>query len=410
MRFLGGSDEVGSLSFTMETPSGRVLFDHGYTPSSTPSFPLDPPTVSHVFLSHAHIDHSGLVPSVCSGHNASLVCTEPTHSVASVLLRDSLKVSKYEGFRLPYDKRDIKETMNNAKVLKYGDSMRTNGLEVTPLPSGHIPGSAMYQVISDSEEKILFTGDMNTNSTRLIDGCKPVHCNTLVMESTYAGEEHDSRAKVEYNFLEKIDEVVSRGGRAVVPSFAVGRTQEILLLLEQTNYNIWLDGMGFLITRLMLEHPRYLKDAGKLRRALRRINHVSNPAARDRAVKGDVIVTTSGMLDGGPVHFYLDRLKDNSRNAILLTGYQVEGTNGRKLLETGSMTIHEKETAIKCEVEKFDFSAHAGHTDLLNFVRECDPETVILVHGENRHLLAEEIEDEREVILPEKGKAYGELI
>ncbi len=402
--FLGGCGEVGSLSMVMQTTQDKYLFDYGYTPSKPPSFPVEAPAVSKLFLSHAHIDHSGMVPQVCSTYDANLVCSEATLPLAQMLLMDSLKVSKHEDFILPYDKKDVKHTIEEAQPMGYEDIKRFPGFEVNIHSAGHIPGSAMFEVEQDTGEKLVFTGDMNTNDTRLLYGCGSVKCDTLVLESTYAGEDHTHRAKEEFMFLDKIDEVVDRGGLAIVPSFAMGRTQEVLLMLEGRGYDVALDGMGIAITKILLDNPEYVRDAKKLKRALRQVEPVKNPTARDRAFRGEVVVTTSGMLDGGPVHQYLKRAKDNPRSAILLTGYQVEGTNGRQLVETGSMEIEGRVENVKCEVMQFDFSAHAGHKDLVKFVKACDPEKVVLVHGERREDLAADLD--REVLLPEVGQVY----
>jgi len=119
-----------------------------------------------------------------------------------------------------------------------------------------------------------------------------------------------------------------------------------------------------------------------------------------------VIVTTSGMLDGGPVLRYLEAIREDPRSAVLLTGYQVEGTNGRRLIDEGVIDLYGVTVDIKCEWQKFDFSAHAGHDDLLRFIEGCDPQRVVLMHGENRQILADAIEG-REVLLPEEGKWYS---
>jgi len=253
---------------------------------------------------------------------------------------------------------------------------------------------------------VLFTGDLHTLTTDLVWGAKPIACDTLIIESTYAGRQHPERLKAEHAFLRKIEQVIGRGGIALVPSFAVGRTQDILLTLLKARHEVWLDGMGKKVNEIYMGHPEYLRSVKKLRQAIRRVKAVHSSHGRRLALEGEVIVTTSGMLDGGPVLRYLERIREDPRSAILLTGYQVEGTNGRKLVERGVIDLYGVEVDIKCEWQKFDFSAHAGHDDLVRFIEACDPQRVVLMHGENREILAEALEG-REVLLPMEGQWYS---
>jgi putative mRNA 3-end processing factor len=227
------------------------------------------------------------------------------------------------------------------------------------------------------------------------------------MESTYSGRNHPSRLKTEYAFLKKIEEVNDRGGTAIIPSFAVGRTQEILLLLKDSRYEFWLDGMGKKVNKIYMGFPGYVRSAKKLRQAVNRTYEVRNVHARSRAAKADVVVTTSGMLDGGPVLSYVEAVRNDPRSAILLTGYQVEGSNGRKLLETGYMEFQGVNEKVDCEVRKFDFSAHAGHDELLAFAKGCSPEKIVLMHGDEREILAGDLRAQGfEVLLPKNGEKF----
>jgi putative mRNA 3-end processing factor len=225
----------------------------------------------------------------------------------------------------------------------------------------------------------------------------------MVLESTYAGRDHPERLRTEYAFLKKVDEVVNRGGVVVAPAFAVGRTQEIALLLAQSRHKVWIDGMGKRVNEAYLDNPDYLASARKLRQAINRCEAVRSTGARKIAMQGDVIITTSGMLDGGPVLGYAEWIKDDPKNAILLTGYQVEGTNGRKLMDARKMDFETGEEDVKCEVAFFDFSAHADHKQLLRFVDKCAPKKIVLMHGDQREVLAKDLEG-YEVSMPNEGE------
>jgi putative mRNA 3-end processing factor len=338
IKFLGGADEVGSLAMLMRNEGVQLLFDYGITPSNPPRYPMNAPPVDNVLLSHAHVDHSGMIPWLCGRYDTKVLATPPTILVSEMLVEDALKIAKAEGFPEPYTNEDIMKTKENFRAVDFKDSRMFGDLEVIFHSAGHIPGASMFEI--KGEKTTLFTGDINTISTRLIWGARPVECDNLIMESTYAGRDHPERLKMEYEFLQKIKEVVERGGTALVPSFAVGRTQEIMLTLLESKYEIWLDGMGKRVNKQYLKWPEYLRSPKKMRRAMGKVRVVHSERGRKHALKGDVIITTSGMLDGGPVLYYLDQLKDDDKSAIILTGYQVEGTNGRLLLNKGRIDFH----------------------------------------------------------------------
>jgi len=165
--------------------------------------------------------------------------------------------------------------------------------------------------------------------------------------------------------------------------------------------------MGKKVNGIYLDFPEYLRSAKRLRQALNRTNVVRSNQGRGRAVKGEVILTTSGMLDGGPVLNYVEAIRDDPKSAILLTGYQVEGSNGRKLLETGMMDFKGVNERVQCEVMKFDFSAHAGHKELLEFAKACEPQRIVLMHGDDREILAGDLRAQGfEVHLPKNGEKF----
>jgi putative mRNA 3-end processing factor len=403
-QFLGGASEVGRLGMVLKSGPTSVLFDYGLLPKDPPQYPMPAPPVDGMFVSHAHLDHTGMIPWITRRQDVDVVLTPPTADVADLLLQDSLKIADAEGFDAPFNDHDLRTARRRFRTIDFGDNVDMEDLEVTAHPAGHIPGATMYEV--NGNQTMLFTGDLHTLTTDLVWGAKPVKCDTLFVESTYAGRQHPERLKSEYAFLKKVEQVVNRGGIALVPSFAVGRTQDIILALAKARHEVWLDGMGKKVNSIYVEHPEYIRSAKKLRQAMHRVKVVDSPRARELALRGEVIVCTSGMLDGGPVLHYLDAIREDPKSAILLTGYQVEGTNGRKLVDTGSVDLYGVAVDIKIEWQKFDFSAHAGHDELIRFIEGCDPQRVVLMHGEQRELLAEALEG-REVLLPLEGQWHS---
>ena len=403
--FLGGGDEVGRLGLLLKGRERRILFDYGMTATSPPKYPIPCPPVDTMFLTHSHLDHCGMIPWLTARYDIPIVSTGVSREIGALLMEDSIKVGASEGYPEMYQSTDVKIARKKFDDIMYGDTTTSGDLQIKAHSAGHIPGATMFEIVDD--KTTLVTGDLHTLDTRLVLGAKPVKCDNLVMESTYSGRNHPPRLKTEYDLLKKVEQVVQRGGLAIIPSFAVGRTQELMLLLKDSRFDFWLDGMGKTVNGIYLDFPEFLRSAKRLRQALNKTNVVRNGRARGRAVKGEVILTTSGMLDGGPVLSYVEAIRQDAKSAILLTGYQVEGSNGRKLLETGMMDFQGVSERVQCEVMKFDFSAHAGHNELLAFAKACEPQKIVLMHGDDREILAGDLRAQGfEVLLPKNGEKF----
>ena len=258
--------------------------------------------------------------------------------------------------------------------------------------------------IDTPEARILWSGDMDTRDSPNAAGATPVDCDILCLEGTYGGRRHRSRGEEESRFVARVLEIVSRGGIALVPAFASGRGQDILriLLREAPHLNVHYDGLGTRITKEWMGNPELIRDAGEMKKAFRWSKRVSGKSDRKKALGADVIVTTSGMLDGGPALWYLNRLRHHRANAILLPGYQAEGSGGRKLIEEGKIPIFGSLTAIPLELEKFDLSNHGDHAALSAFARECAPSDVVIFHAteDGRQALHDDLAGEMKVHLP----------
>ncbi len=398
-QFLGGCEEVGRLAMLLETNGMRFLFEYGMSPGKPPSFPLPPPPIDITLLTHAHLDHSGMIPWLCSRFDHTLLATQLTGEIGNLLQKDTIKIAKMEGYSCPFSSSDIKDAEHSLEPVS-ANSTRGIGEDhqLRIHSAGHIPGSLMFEL--QAEKSLLFTGDFNINDTRLVKGTKAVNCDILFLETTYAGREHPPRQQLEKQFLEKIEEVVGRGGVAVIPAFAVSRSQEIAIVLRKAGFNVWFDGMGRKVSKMFMKHPKELRSPDELKKAINKINFIHSEHGRKMALKGDVILTSSGMMDGGPVLSYMNKLRGDKKSAVLLTGYQVEGTNSRLLIEKGKLDFYGVKEDVACEVEYFDFSAHAGHSELIDFARKCNPETIVLFHGDNREVIVEPLQEIADVITP----------
>lgn len=400
IRFLGGVDEVGRLGMLVEGQKTRLLFDYGMAPRDPPEYPHPAPEVEALFLSHSHLDHSGMVPWVAHKHGCPIVGTSLTRAMSDLLAYDSLKVAKLEGYPQPFPREAIASMNQQWEDHHYGTVRESGEYDVRLHNAGHIPGSTMFEV-DDGSTRLLFTGDINLIDTHLVAKPEPVRCDVLAIEATYSGREHPDRKTTEEQLLDAVDGVVSQGGQVILPCFAVGRTQEMMCVLAKHGYDIWVDGMGKQVVQMMLDDNRYLRSPRELQQALEDCSVVRNPAQRQKASQADVVITTSGMLEGGPAMYYLGERRNDPKSAVFFTGFQVPGSGGRSLLDTGALDLGRgTPERVQCEVRSFDFSGHAGHSEIVEFAKRCQPEHVVLFHSDDRTLLAEALSEFAKVHTP----------
>lgn len=403
LTYLGGASEVGRVGAVLEGDEGRVLLDYGIQPDDPPKFPLPAPDVDALLLTHAHLDHCGLVPDVAS-RGTPIVSTPVTGALAERMAEDTLRVSELENYPRPFHPTAIGDLNHYLRPSKPGRVEYRGGFEFQMYNAGHIPGAVMFNF---PQQDFLFTGDIHTVDTQLTRAAKPRSCKTLAIESTYGGREHPDRKKIESELVDSIEDVVNSGGKVVLPSFGLGRSQELLMLTRNLGFEVWLDGMGRDIARILQKYPGSIRDVSSLHKTIRQTNFVKHHRQRDAALNADVIVTTSGMLNGGPVLHYLSKLRKDPSSAVFLTGFQVPGTNGHLLKETGKIRLDRNPESpafdLQCQYKSFDLSGHAGHSQIVDFINKCSPEKVILYHGDNREAFIDDLK-EYELVLPQENE------
>ncbi len=373
---------------------------------------VPPREIDGIILTHSHLDHSGATPIFYIKNKKPLYGTKLMFDFTNLLIKDFIHLSSYY---LPFEYIELRSMMRNATNIPYGEKQRIGDIEFKLLNSGHIPGSA--QVLLEAEGKrIVYTSDYNLTDTRLLNGADIDYgeIDGLIIESTYADEDHTDRAILEKRFIENIYEVVESGGTVLVPAFSVGRAQEIACILAAYHfeYSIVIDGMAREASRILMNNLDYLRDGKLFMDAMHTTSWVED--WRDRrmaAKKPGVIISPAGMLKGGPSSFYIQKIGKKSGNAVFLVGYQIPGTPGRELLDKGVCVIDGKVRKIKARVEFFDFSSHSGAKELKETVKRLKGEpTVFVVHGAdgNCQRFAKWIKDETglEAKAPKTGEEY----
>ncbi len=422
---LGGFQEVGRSALFLHTEESRVLLDCGvnvaangrdaYPHFNVPEFRMD--DLDAIVITHAHLDHCGFLPYFYRHEviesRVPVYCTPPTRDLMYLLLLDYIKVTEKRGQEPPYTEKDVKKVIKRTITLDYREPTDiTPDISITFYNAGHILGSASVHVfLQDKGFNFVYTGDINPTPSRLLEGAdnqfKRVDC--MVIEATYGDSRHGSRRKEESRFRKIVRDTVRKGGKVLIPSFAVGRAQEVMLVLEdmyrkgELECPVYLDGMIYEATAIHSTYPEYLN-----KRLQHRILHEDDdPFTSEvfRPVEGSdhrraiiedgdpaVVLSTSGMLEGGPILEYLKELSEDPKNTLVFVGYQAEGTLGRQIQEGYQevpLPTPEGKTEtlrIKLRVETVSgFSGHGDKIELTKYVRTikpAPPSKIYTNHGE----------------------------
>ena len=447
--FWGGANEVGASCMLIEIEESRILVDAGIRmgPGQDTQLPDLTALERHrgrfpdaILLTHAHTDHTGALPALECILPAGVPthCTPATKAITKVLLEDAVKRQRREGEQRGeeplYPPEAVPAALARMVDVPWREPVPICGgaLTATWIPAGHILGAAMIY-IEGQRESLLITGDVSVANQRTLPnldvlptGCRP---DVMVMEATYGNRQHKNRAEQEFALARDVAETIAAGGKVLIPVFAVGRSQEVLLVLKRAmqrncvpEFPVYVDGMVRRVNQVYSDFSAELTSS--LRRKVKRgedvfysktIRPVSSREESDSILSGEpcCIVASSGMLVGGMSSYYAEYLVQAPKNLIAITGYQAEGTPGRALEQERVWTLDDGTSVnVACKVTSYSLSAHADSKELTGLVQPVQPRKLFLVHGDDaaRAALAEAARSavpNVEVTLPENGRVYS---
>jgi KH/beta-lactamase-domain protein len=427
---LGGFQQVGRSSILVQTRESNVLLDCGINPGSTSSlkaFPrLDTPqfdidALDAVVISHAHLDHCGFLPFLFKyGYDGPVYCSAPTSSLMTLLQLDYLDVANKQGLMAPYGQKDVRDTVMHTIPLRYGSVTDiAPDIRLTLHNSGHILGASIVHLhIGEGLHNLVYTGDYKFGKSMLLEPAVAMfpRVETIITESTYGapGDIMPTRADSEQKITTIINDTLDRQGKVLIPVPAVGRAQEIMLIIDDymrrgllKEAPVFVEGMISEATAIHTAYPEYLAKNVRNSILYEGINPfqsdyftiVEHPSAREEIVDGDqcIILATSGMLEGGPVIDYFKRLAGDKRNTIIFVSYQIDGTMGSRVQKGISdvpiINSNGKMEVMNVEMQVESVSGFSGHSDrrqLVSYLQRMrpKPERVIVLHGEKSKSLS----------------------
>ncbi|UCE16925.1 MAG: beta-CASP ribonuclease aCPSF1 [Candidatus Bathyarchaeota archaeon] len=426
---LGGFQEVGRSAILVQTRESQVLMDCGINPGSTnplnafprldtPQFNLD--SLDAVIISHSHLDHCGFLPFLFKyGYDGPVYCSAPTSSLMTLLQLDYLDVLSKQGVKQPYDQKDVRETVLHTIPLRHGAVTDVApDVRLTLHNAGHILGSSVTHLhIGEGLHNVVYTGDYKYAKTMLLEPAVTEfpRVETILTESTYGAPQDvmPSRMESEEKLVSMINGTLEREGKVLIPVPAVGRAQEIMLIIDGymrqgllKEAPVFIEGMISEATAIHTAYPEYL--AREVRNSILHegvnpfqsdyFTIVEHPSARDEILDGKqcIIIATSGMLEGGPAIEYFKHLAPDENSMLLFVSYQIEGTLGcrvqKGLSETPIVNSGGKIEIVKIKLNVDSIRGFSGHSDrrqIVRYIRRLTPklERLIVGHGERQKCL-----------------------
>ena len=425
LSFLGAAREVGRSCYLLQTPESKIMLECGFDVAAPveDSFPyLDAPEfniqeLDAIIITHSHVDHMGTLGYIYKmGYRGPVYMTAPTRDISALLALDFIDIAQKEGRTSLYTTTDVKEMVKHTICLDYGEvSDITPDVRLTFYNAGHTLGSAMAHLhIGNGLHNHLFTGDFNYETSNLLASAdtKFPRLESVMMESTYGSKKAtiETRKEAEDKLIEIVNKTAERTGKVLMPVLGVGRSQEIMLILERAmregkipKMPVYVQGMLWDVTAIHTAYPDFFNN--RVKKEIFQTD--SNPFLSDIFVKVGsqkemqeviegkgpyLILATSGMLTGGASYVYFKALAENPKNTLILSCYQGVGALGRRIqdgereiafIEGGSK--RQEMLQVKMEVYSLGgFSGHSNYNQLLEWVSRLDPrpKKVVLVHGE----------------------------
>ena len=424
---LGGFGQVGRSCMLLTTSDSKVLIDCGINPgarSPSEAFPridwanitLD--ELDAIVIGHAHLDHTGFLPVLLKyGYKGPIYCTEPTLPMMNLIQLDAIKVAAAQGKIPMYSDRDVFQVMRQAITLPYGSVTDISpDIKLVLSNAGHILGSATCHFhIGNGDHNFVYSGDIKYGRSMLLESANTNYprVETLLIESTYGAKEdiQPSRQEVEAAFIASVNSVLKEGGKVLIPIPAVGRAQELMMVIDRymksgelTEAPVFMEGMIQEATAIHEAFPEYLVKELKQKiletddnpfdsEYFTNIEHKDGREEPLREGLPCIIIATSGMLEGGPVLEYFRNIAPHKQNKILFVSYQVNGTLGRRVMDGArQVSISGQEgkievVSINCSTERLEgFSGHSDYNQLMAFVQRLRHKLrrVLVNHGEKK--------------------------
>lgn len=444
--FCGGAGEVGASCYLLNIDGKNILLDCGIRmkggKDSIPDFRRiqELGGVDAIIVSHAHMDHTGALPIISREYPAAKIyMTHVTKDLIRVLLYDSLKIMNNAEGEIPiYAENHVQDMLN--RIVCYSpqytfELIDNTDIKVTFYNAGHIAGAALIY-IQGNEGSLLYTGDISGVDQQTVSGAMvpKLRPDVLITESTYGDKLHSNRQVEEERLVEIVKEIILKNGKVLIPAFALGRGQEIILLLKKAinkgqlpKFKIYVDGMIKDINRVYKLNPNYLKQnlSNKIFKGNDIFYDDNVIPVLDKELREEIansneglcVISSSGMLKGGPSTYYAEKFASDERNYIAITGYQDEESPGKEILnlleadeKERYININDKNIPLKCGIGKYGLSAHGDKMELIGIISRTTPRKIFLVHGDKDviSIFAKEVnrDTRAQVYVPSNGEEY----
>lgn len=444
LNFLGGAMEVGGSSILLNISNKNILLDAGLRQSAgkdpIPNFRMiqENGGLDAIIISHAHLDHIGCLPLVSKEYpGARIYMNHMTKELVRVLLYDSLKVMNGRDEEIPiYAENDVVNTLNRIFPIHFEHTFEIfTDIQITLYPAGHIAGASCIY-IQTKEGTLFYSGDFSTFPQKTIEGIRipRLRPDVAILESTYGDKLHSNRQVEEMGLINLVKECIENKGKMLIPAFALGRAQEVLLILKSAmnkkilpEIPVYVDGMVRDINIAYLRNPLYLKNtlAKRIFKGIEPFYDEHIIAVKPMDKREDLVempgsaifVSSSGMLTGGPSATYARLIAPKENGYIVITGYQDEESPGRKILALAEETNEERilqinglHIPVKCMVKKVGLSAHGDKNEIKGLVEKISPKNIFFVHGNQEVIegLGKEINEEfwGRIYTPICGESY----